>query len=720
MNILITGQLSFLASSLALSFSKDDHKVVMAGEEASISDHVDNVITHPFDPSIDISREALSSYDFDIVIFIGTREEDLLYKNGNGNFSLDGLVNVLNLSVTDNVKKFFFISSSEIFAESDDSERGLNPNPGSIQGHLLVEGERICALFNEFFHIPITIIRVPFLFDFYETTSFIGNLLVRCQLEREILLPVSKESQCDFVNVLDVYDFIIRVSDDEIFQDLEETNLSTGKSMTYLELSDLIGEYLPDSVIKFTGNNEILTLAFPEIDTDTHGWIAHRLLPSEIENLIEKLDKNREYPEKSGIKKGLAWYQGHSYTKWFELLGGIVLIHLLSEMTGTFVQFKYVDFRLFYVVLLSSVYGLRFGIFAALLASLSIFYTWFKLSLDWSILTYNVGNWFPLVVYFVSGLAIGHLKDKKDNEIEELRNQKDLVYDKFAFLFDVFNEVSSLKDDFKKQIINYRDSFGKIYKIASDLDNLNPDEVFLNAVVVLEEIMDSDEIAIYTIESEGKFLRLEAHSPGLIRKIKKSITLSDYPDLQKKIEMGEIFQNVELLTDYPAFATPVIKDQHPIALVVIWNVRFEQNTLYYFNLFKVITNLIRDSLIRATMFSEANIDQLYFPSTKIFKPEALAEALRLRMQMKQMRITDYQVLMLENENRSPEEIYSITRNLLRAVDLIGLWEDNNYYVLLSMADERSVNAIIERMHNQGLISEKVKSKDLFKKVNNDR
>jgi hypothetical protein len=347
--------------------------------------------------------------------------------------------------------------------------------------------------------------------------------------------------------------------------------------------------------------------------------------------------------------------------------------------------------------LMSMVYGLRIGLIAAILAGLSILYTWSQLGLDWAILAYNIGNWFPFAVYFAAGVVIGYTRDKKETEIDNEKKQTSLIYDKYKFLFEVFEEVRILKDEFREQLLGYKDSFGKIYTVTRKLEALHEEDVFVNALSILEDLMSNDTIAIYSLDTTMAFARLEVNSLSLNEKIDKSLKLEDFPEIMKSIENGEVFQNTSLFASYPAYVAPVYNDKTMMALVVIWKAKFDQYSMYYYNLFKVISGLIQDSLARASSFKKANLEKMYLPSTKVLTPEAFVDVLKRRVYMKKDKIANYQLLWVERGGRSVPELYAQISGAIRSVDIVGMRNDGNLFIVLPQADPTAIEEIIKRL-----------------------
>jgi len=219
--------------------------------------------------------------------------------------------------------------------------------------------------------------------------------------------------------------------------------------------------------------------------------------------------------------------------------------------------------------------------------------------------------------------------------------------------------------------------------------------------------LENKNIAIYSLDGDRSHARLEANSGSLTGQLSKSLALADFPEILPYIEQGAIFQNAAMLPDYPAYLVPIFNNTYPFnvpsAMIVIWTVKFEQYSTYYSNLLKVICGLIQASLVRATQFSNANYERMYLPTTRILNHQAFMDALKIRMEMKKNRISDFQ-LVSASPNRSLQEIYSCISEGIRTTDVIGMGNDGHYYILLSQADKLAAQDIMHRLAQLGVQS----------------
>jgi len=270
-----------------------------------------------------------------------------------------------------------------------------------------------------------------------------------------------------------------------------------------------------------------------------------------------------------------------------------------------------------------------------------------------------------------------------------------------------------LKDEYREQLVGYRDSFGKIFTVTRELDLLQEDEIFLNAIPVFQNIMENENIAIYSVY-DSNYCRLEACSPEIYNHLANSMILSDFPELAEVVKDGRIFQNKELLEKYPAYASPIKSGNEILAIVVIWEADFEQMSMYYLNLFRILSGLTQDSLVRALKFMDLNAEEIFVGSTKILQPKPFREVIEVKSMMQRNQMADFQVIRIDVKGSGIrlEEIFSRVEDQIRDTDTIGTLEDGNFYVLLAQAKESTVVDISRRLSKNGIQLEVI-DRDFF-------
>ena len=88
-----------------------------------------------------------------------------------------------------------------------------------------------------------------------------------------------------------------------------------------------------------------------------------------------------------------------------------VLFEGLELVFSQFAQLNVLDYRLLYVVLIGTLYGLDFGLVAALLASVGLAASYFtQYGYTFQGLFYEPSNWLPFIAYFVVGAVCGYVQ----------------------------------------------------------------------------------------------------------------------------------------------------------------------------------------------------------------------------------------------------------------------------------------------------------------------
>jgi len=567
-------------------------------------------------------------------------------------------------------------------------------------------------LFSEKSGLHHAIIRVPYLYGHDEKNTFLHQSIRKIKNENVLEIHAYPQSKCNFVHVEDVAEFIERLIAEPLTIDGMIFNLY-GKEINFEFFTNQMQIYLPALQYKFlpTGNeNPLLRSIQGENAKKYYDWIAERNLINDMAQMVTGIQKPTR--KRRSLFQSLRSLTGKYkiLLVWIEVVLGAWIMHLLTQWSDMIVEFKLIDYRLLYVVLIGSIHGLLYGILAAVLAILSGLYNWYQVGLDWALMVYNIENWIPFALYLLAGTVTGYAHDKSDNDIMFEQNQTELIHEKYEFLYRLYEEISNIKNKLRDQLVGYRDSFGRFFRITGELNQLNEDSIFVRAIEVLEDIMQNNQIAIYSISSSGHFGRLEVKSKGLERQIPRSIRLDEYGEALETLHSGEIFQNTDLIPNYPSYMAPILNDTQLIGLVVIWEADFEQFTMYYYNLFKVVTGLIQSSLVRAALFRNVTLDELYLPNTRILRPQPFDDAIKIRLQMKRGKIANFQAMRIFRDGKQWKVVYELLSKAIRDDDIVGVMDEDDSYclVLFPQAEEDNISVIQQRIQENGLRSEYVK------------
>lgn len=709
MDILITGNISTIAFSLAKQQIEEGHSVVVTGaSEDFFTVKNRNLITYEISASDAQYQEIHRSHSFNTVIFIAA-QEDYVFDDSSCDLSQINFKLETNLEFCqqNGVDHFIYISSYEVYGTVYDALENAAPEPISKIGQVLLNGENLCRFYSKNYSMAISIVRIPYIYGPKEKTSFLNKLIQKSKTQNKIEINAHALARCSFLHIEDLFNFIKSLCEENNSSDLQVFNLNQ-EDINFSFLAQQLNFYYPKVQFLFLDDKKSPPNIKVEVKAakEKFKWNPEHQLINDLPDLLEGITE-KPTRRKALLEKLTALTVSYRpFLVWGEVILGAFVMQLLTIWSSTIIEFKYIDYRLLYVVLIGSTHGLLFGVLAAFLAAVSGAINWQRIGLDWALLIYDVENWVPFALFFLAGGVTGYVHDKKENEINFEQHQTELIHEKYEFLYSLYDEISSIKDRLREQLVGYRDSFGRFFRVANELNELDEDHIFLKALEVLEDLMKTDQIAIYSIEPTGYYGRLEVKSSNLEQEIPRSLKLSDFSAAIETLKSGTVFQNKDLLPNYPSYIAPINNQDSLIGLVVIWEANFEQFTMYYFNLFKVITGLIQSSLVRAATFKNAQIEKLFIPSTEIMNPEPFKQSLEIKRKMRRNKIADFQIVKVEKGHLSWIEFYEQLSKGIRGDDIAGLMNENDTYcfVLLANASFENIEFILERLQKLDLDS----------------
>ena len=292
MNILITGNLFSIATSLAKKLAKENNRVVLASEESKdLEIDINNVIVHALNPVETLFQDALSSYKFEAVIYIATREEQIRSDGELNGHQLDGLKNTLELCKKEHVKRFVYISSTEIYGVMNDTNEGILPQPASINGYTLLAGEQYCRLYRDEFGLPAIIVRIPYVYGNDEKAGYLKQLIQDCKDQSHVVVPGGADRVCSFLHVDDISDFLIRILDEEYSSSALTVNLSPSTTITNFRITELLQKHFPLTNFTFDEERKLYTRpVMVSVAKKMFDWTDLHNVDSEFAEYIDSLD----------------------------------------------------------------------------------------------------------------------------------------------------------------------------------------------------------------------------------------------------------------------------------------------------------------------------------------------------------------------------------------------------------------------------------------------
>lgn len=398
--------------------------------------------------------------------------------------------------------------------------------------------------------------------------------------------------------------------------------------------------------------------------------------------------------------------------KCLETAAAWVLFEVLERLFSQSTQLNVLDYRLLYVVLIGTLYGLDFGLVAALLASVGLAASYFTLyGYTFQGLFYEPSNWLPFIAYFVVGAVCGYVQLRNSEAIRAERDQNELVRNRNTFLTQLYHDAIEDKRAYRRQIVGRHDSFGKIFAVTQELDVFNPRDIYRKCCELLGEILENDSVAIYHV-SGGAFARLVAASPAIAEDAARSLTLEQLAPLLGDGGRSNLWVNRELTPGLPMFGYTIERDGAPAVLIFVRSAAENQMTLYYQNLFRILCGLVESALGRAFDYEAVAQDKRCVDGTCVLKQAAFGQELAAEQALADGKMGSFLLLRVVPGMEPVGELVGAIGSAIRESDAAGLVDGDVLYLLMRQAKACDLPIIRERLSAKQLAVEPVDGEDI--------
>lgn len=713
MNILITGGYGFIGSFVAERFFKEGHKIYIidnlsTGQKANVS------IPHRF-YQLNVEdrkcEEVFRSVSPDIVVHLAAQVDvatSLETPHLDTQANILGLVNMLKCAAKSKVSKFVFASSAAVYGMQDEislSEQS-DCEPVSPYGINKYLGEYYCAKWKELYGLQTLALRFSNVYGPRQGSVGEGGVvsifMERLRDGKDLNVYGDGGQTRDFIYVEDLVDGIYRGA---MSQATGVYNLSTNTETSVNQLIEALGEMKPIGAVKYSEAKQ--------------GDIYR----SSLDNTRVKrdLDWVPIYSVRQGLQKTFDWFvqaapaggekakhaeQRKKNGRWTRLKPfaenalAFAALALLTVFGSDLLVQTSLDFKLIYVILLGVVYGTQQSVIAAVLASGMYLYESIHNGREWVSLLYDPEALLVIAIYLFFGLVVGYVSDKSRRDSVRIGNDLQTLKDKYSFLKEVYQDTRTVKEELQRQLINSKDSIGRVHSIIKSLESLEPEEIVTSSVKVLSNLLDTDRISIYSV-NQSDFIRLMIKSGATNFELPKTIRLSENPHLQDVARKGMLFVNRSLEAELPMLVAPVVHEGQVVALVSVHEPDFSKLNLNYENLFKVSVDLISGSLSRAFQYVGATRNERFVDESAILTTTKFLQVLQTRKLAKQQYNSDFVLLDVDAPEQSLKTMSQKIAGSLRDSDYLGLIKDK-LVLLLSNSNHKEADFVMQRLSKNGV------------------
>ncbi len=691
MDVLVAGNTGYwTAEALDLAFPEDNIVVCDADRE----DDREGRIKWFSQPIMSERFQRLfMTYGFERVVYFSR----YLTKKQKDAGELDELRRVLTMSHRTQIRQFVYVTSDESLMDVD--------NSASI---IYKSAEDICSYYAANYSIEFKIINSANLISGTYKDDYWCRIFSQLENKEKVILDAAEEEVADFIDINDLAVFLQRLFDSWDIEDskpgVENIYLKSGSRTTYGKARDILLDYYPQGDISY--KNKVIPnkkIYGPDIARERYGWFTKIDAIKELGGYIEAY-KARYY-----IKPTLKDYfskrfkLNSKFMMVIELIGGAGLVELYNNFSAASVQFRMIDVRLLFVVLMSSVYGTTIGGIAGIMSIVSLLWAYYKQGSNGLLIFYDPGNWIPFILLLVAAAVCGYVKQRKDEEIGFAREENKNIRAENEFISQLYKEAMEYKDHYKQDLIGSRDGFARIFDVVQRLSTTVPEEIFAESIPVMEDVLNNKTIAIYTInDPSARFARLSVASEAISSKLKKSINLDEYREILSTVEESGIWFNSDIHEGFPTYVTGIRADGSISVLIMIYHVEYLQVNTYYTNLIKILSGLMENFIIKAWEYQRAVAAETFIEGTNITKTEYFRQQLDIQKDMAENKLTTFRLLRILREGRSLAEMDEMFRSRTRNNDVVGLGDDDNIYLLAAQVDESSQDIVLNRFRSMGL------------------
>lgn len=701
MDILLTGRLSAVSHSFCDQLTPYGKVVASATDlQAAYLGNLHKMFAYSI--GSDEYHRLFSIYSFDtVVFFLGIPETD------NADFNiLSDLKSVLADCAEHAVSQVILISSTYVYEGAFSALETKSPvfSFDTEWKILLKSCNQLCGYFRSHSKMNVTVLRTPIFYGIGENSSPIGKMVSTLVQKNCIYVPAAPGQTLELISLEDLGELVSRIIL-EPNPDIDVIDVAGASLLTAEQLESLFSLGSHISTVSYA---EMPVPAGPPVASDTarreYDFVPVKKIEDDVQTLVENVWDAAGEQKVSWREKLHELLIGKRFILISaEIALGYILMEYLNRITSTSVQFRFVDFRLLFVILIASNHGLKSGLASAALACFSLMTAYVLGGTDLHQLLLNIDMWLPFACYILAGSVIGYLKDRHDKTEAGLTGERDAIRQRFVFQSELYENALYNKDQYRRQIMSYRNSFGRIFEVTRKLNAIMPDSVLKEAVLALEDVLDNHTISIYSISEDGDYARLSVCSQKVMGVAGRSIKLEDYRQIISHTQPGEVWANIAANVSLPDYAFPLFKEERLIALIFVGKVSFEQMSMYFQNLVKILCNLIKDSLVRALNYMDKFEDEMYLMNSAVLKKDAFQQILRIREEMEQDSLAQYALLKIEADDQTIVGIAERIEKYFRSSDVLGQGEDGNLYVLLSGADRDSVKIVMKRLENSGIL-----------------
>ena len=701
MEVLVVGNTAYVDDDFCAKAFPGDHVKVVAAADARRDG------SSPHASWKELLQHLDQAYEFDRVVYLSTYLTPHTETFGD----IELLRSVFRACMGRRVQLLYIAGPAGTEGASHDDDDSTASGTQTGKGIIARAANDLCRHYAARDGIQAKVLRVPYLYTASPalTDPFLAPLFEACS-GGSVALQGAADAPFPLLCAEELAVLVHRVFDswDANFEMLD---VADAFGHTAGDLGEALQGVFPELTVAY---GESAGCALPAGDTVRvrYGWFQRYDLLRDL-STIQVRWANARTKRTNPLRAAIDRIQMRTLpVKCLETAAAWVLFEVMERVFSQSAQLNVLDYRLLYVVLIGTLYGLDFGLVAALLASIGLAASYFtQYGYTFQGLFYEPSNWLPFIAYFVVGAVCGYVQLRNSEAIRAERDQNELVRNRNTFLTQLYHDAIEDKRAYRRQIVGRHDSFGKIFAVTQELDVLNPRDIYRKCCELLGEILENDSVAIYHV-SGGAFARLVAASPAIAEDAARSLTLEQLAPLLGDGGRSNLWVNRGLTPGLPMFGYTIERDGAPAVLIFVRSAAENQMTLYYQNLFRILCGLVESALGRAFDYEAVAQDKRCVDGTCVLKQAAFGQELAAEQALADSKMGSFLLLRVVPGMEPVGELVGAIGSAIRESDAAGLVDGDVLYLLMRQAKACDLPIIRERLSAKQIAVEPVDGEDI--------
>lgn len=714
MNFLLVGGGSSMMDAVIDKLNKSNHRVyLLTGRKDRFFSYKRVFERYDFPYDDDSVKDIIESAKPDTVLFMGAYDTNFdWYRSGRQESVryIASLINILSAYSMIGKGRFVYLSSQEVYSDNYvhniPEEEAVTPK--GYKALAVSQGEEICGNYLKMQELDILTLRLDHVYGVPGKGQAQTDPCFQMCLEgfRTGKISANERNVFSLLFLNDAVELLYKaVTAEKPKRSLY--HISSMEEINEMQLARMIREEIgltaevSDNTVG-TGHRLILDGGKYKEEFGQEIFTGSKEGVKRVVQYIKKnLDSYIRTEDVGGGLGGRVWHTVRvvfgSLLPFLENLVCFIPIFLLNNQAATSRYFEKLDFYLLYVLLFAVIHGQQQAVVSAFLSVMGYFFLQMYGSSGFDVLLdYNTYVWTAQL--FIVGMTVGYMRDRLNRITEEKDEEIRYLNERIASLEDINESNVRMKQNFEAQLVNQRDSLGKIYEVTSSLDKYGPEEVLFYAAEVLGRLMNSRDVAVYVVANQN-YARLFSATSKEARRMGHSIEYTAMEEMYAELKEGRVYINKTMKEKYPMMAHAVYAEGEMQLILMLWGIPWQRMTLAEANRFKIMGTLIQGAVLRARRYLDTLHNNRYVEGMNVLNEDAFGLLVKAFFDARDKGLTECTLLEILTEDQ--RKTADILGNSVRQTDYLGMLGDGKLYVLLSNTSEENAAGVVERFRNSG-------------------